>query len=269
MFAFIFGSQMSDALDFLYSKCDFKEQIWIQNRLGQPSSKITFFQHNQFTIAILLRHGSHYEYPAHLIPFSSNILALKQLGVKKIWGFGTSCSLSRELNLGEVGIVREFDTLFACHNRVTAGSIFKNSIYYSLHNFDKNSFCKITNTYLQSTYFKDVKLLKYALINGPFNVTNSQSNELLNRGCDVIGMTLGYEAMAATGFEITYCPITFISDKMEDEKYISCWESMPEHINTFLDNFLKIFCKKNVLTCIKDDVPLKIPTTFPFHQYPV
>ncbi|MFH0922559.1 MAG: MTAP family purine nucleoside phosphorylase, partial [Candidatus Micrarchaeota archaeon] len=67
------------------------------NQFGRPSAPISICEYQGIEFAFLQRHGKSHEFPAHKVPYTANIWALKQLGVDAILANFTCGSLQEHI----------------------------------------------------------------------------------------------------------------------------------------------------------------------------
>ena len=69
-----------------YSFLDDVEEIVVDTPWGAPSDAITLGQVAGRSVAFLPRHGRHHDVPPHRVNFRANVWALRELGVRRVFG---------------------------------------------------------------------------------------------------------------------------------------------------------------------------------------
>jgi 5'-methylthioadenosine phosphorylase len=77
------------------------QQIEVETPFGKPAAPITIADIEGRSVAFLPRHGASHEFPPHKIPYQANAWALRELGVKRVFGPCAVGSLRGEVAPGD------------------------------------------------------------------------------------------------------------------------------------------------------------------------
>ena len=91
-----------------YSFLEDTEEIEVKTPYGPPSDKIVMGQVGGKNVAFMPRHGRNHDLPPHMINFRANIYAMKELGVKYLFGPCASGSLQPYVKPGHFVICDQF-----------------------------------------------------------------------------------------------------------------------------------------------------------------
>ncbi|MCK5567864.1 MAG: MTAP family purine nucleoside phosphorylase, partial [Actinomycetia bacterium] len=91
-----------------YSFLEDTTELEIKTPYGDPSDKIVIGEVSGKSVAFMPRHGRNHGLPPHMINFRANIYAMKELGVKYIFGPCASGSLQPHIKPGQFVICDQF-----------------------------------------------------------------------------------------------------------------------------------------------------------------
>lgn len=149
-------------------------------------------------IALILRHGNDPKNNIlpHLINYRANLKALKDIGVSEIVGINSTGSLKKNLRPGMIVVPDDFITLTA------TPTIFKNKAVHITPSLNEEVRRKI----IQAAVKKKLKVIKkgtYWQTQGPRLETKAEIKMMTNFA-DIVGMTMGNEAVIALELGIPY-----------------------------------------------------------------
>ena len=231
------------------------EEIEVETEFGNPSDKITVGTIFGKKVAFLPRHGKNHQIPPHRIPYKANIMALKQIGVKKIIAPSAVGSLKKNIKPGDFVICDQFidrtkkrDDTFFDGPRVA-------------HIESAYPYCQ----QLREVAFKQAKKLNLtvhkkgtvAVIEGPKFSTVAESVFYSKMGCDVINMTQYPEVILALEAGICYLNISMVTDY--DVGIYAKTKIEPVSIEQVLANFKNNNDKlKNLISEVIKNVPSEV-----------
>ncbi len=237
-----------------YSFLEDTQEIEIDTPYGPPSDKIILGEASGKRIAFIPRHGRNHDFPPHKINYRANIYAMKQLGVKYIFGPCAAGSLQPYIKPGHFVICDQF---------------------VDRTNGRKDTFFdgpKVVHIAMAEPYCPDLRKIvietaegmgiKYhpkgtvVVIKGPRFSTIPESRWFASQGWEVINMTQYPEAYLAREQEICYVNISLITDYdvglegYPDIKPVS----IEEVVQVFNENNEKV---RNLLFKAIEKIPMK------------
>ncbi|MEM2130895.1 MAG: S-methyl-5'-thioadenosine phosphorylase [Candidatus Woesearchaeota archaeon] len=185
-------------------------KVKITTKYGEPSDLITIGKIKNKEVAILPRHGSKHFYSPSKVPFRANLMAFKELGVKKIISVNAVGSLREELKPGHFVFTNQFIDMTKKRD-------------YSFYETEKVAHVSVADPFcnnLRQLLIKKAKQLDYdyhtdgtcVVIEGPRFSTRAESMFFKSWGADTINMTLVPEVILARELEICYANIAMITD---------------------------------------------------------
>ena len=84
------------------------EQFDLTTHWGPPSSPVTIGTYEGCRVAFLARHGASHQWPPHRVNYRANVDAMRQLGVRALFGPFACGSLKADLGPGDLVIVDQF-----------------------------------------------------------------------------------------------------------------------------------------------------------------
>ncbi|MBC7333018.1 MAG: S-methyl-5'-thioadenosine phosphorylase [Actinobacteria bacterium] len=220
-----------------YSFLKVKEEVDIDTPYGKPSDKIVISELDGLRVAFLPRHGRKHNFPPHMINYRANVFAMKQLGVKQIFGPCASGSLQPWIKPGEFVICDQFVDR-------TKGRI---DTFYdgpkTTHISMAEPYCPELREILAETA-RELGISFHekgtvVVIQGPRFSTRSESRWFSSQGWEVINMTQYPECYLARELEICYVNISLITD------YDVGLEGHPEIKPVTHEEVIKVFNQNN------------------------
>ncbi len=187
-----------------------KKEINIKTKYGDPSDSIIVGELEGLKIAFLPRHGRKHTIPPHMINYRANLYAMKELGVKQIFGPCAAGSLQPEIKPGDFVICDQFIDRTRCR---------KDTFYdgpITTHISTAEPYCPD----LRRIVIDSAKHLRInhhptgtvVIIQGPRFSTRAESRWFGSHGWEVINMTQYPEVALARELEICYVNISLITD---------------------------------------------------------
>lgn len=186
------------------------KEVDVKTEFGKPSDRIVITDFNGTNVAFLPRHGAGHTIPPHMVNYRANIMALKQLGVKKVIGLAAVGSLREQMKPGDVVLPDQFIDMTKQR---------KPTFYDGpkvVHVSAADPFCpdlrKVACEVIKSMKLRFHNKGTYICIEGPRFSTRAESKLWRNFGADVVGMTLVPEAQLCREAEMCYLSICTVSD---------------------------------------------------------
>jgi 5'-methylthioadenosine phosphorylase len=201
----------------LYALLDDVEEVTVDTPFGPPAAPVTIGDVAGRRVAFLPRHGRDHSLPPHRVPYRANAWAMRELGVRAIFGPCASGSLQPDIRPGEFVVV---DQLV---DRTSGRAA-------SLHDgpdsppgfgpVDHVSFAEPYDARLRAVAVDACKAEgvtvhdggTVVIIEGPRFSTRAESRWYGAQGWQVINMTQMPEAVLATEIGVPYASIALITD---------------------------------------------------------
>lgn len=208
----------------------------VETSFGRPSAPVLIGKLGSEKVAFLPRHGTKHEILPSEINFRANILALKSVGVTRVYSVSAVGSLVQEIEPGHLVIPNQY---FDFTRGKRAGTFFGDGIV--AHVSTAQPACPL----LTGQAFDAAQRLghpihrdmTYACVEGPRLGTRAESFFLKGAQCDVVGMTNVPEAFLAREAQLCYCTIAVVTD-------YDCWLDDPSQHAT-VDKVIALY-KKNL-----------------------
>ena len=186
------------------------KELKVDTPYGRPSSSVYMATIEGKRVAFIPRHGANHIYPPHEINYRANVWALKQLGVKFVFGPCASGSLQKNVKPG--------DFVF-CDQFVDRTSGRKDTFYdgpLTTHVSAANPYCPTLRDralrYAKKLNLPHHKTGTVVVIQGPRFSSKAESQWYTKMGWEVINMTQYPEAILARELEMCYLNISLITD---------------------------------------------------------
>jgi 5'-methylthioadenosine phosphorylase len=186
------------------------KEVKIHTPFGAPSDLISVSEYKGINVAFLPRHGKRHTIPPHMINFRANIMALRDLGVKRIFAPSAVGSLKEDMKPGELVIPDQFIDFtkkreYTFYDGAVVG-------HFSM----ADPFCPE----MRSMVIDAAKRFgighhgaaTYVCVEGPRFSTRAESKLFRSWGADIIGMTLVPEVNLAREAGICYTTLATITD---------------------------------------------------------
>ncbi len=193
-----------------YSFLDDVESVAIDTPYGIPSSRVFIGELGGRRVAFLPRHGVDHQYPAHTINYRANLWAMKELGVRWIFGPCASGSLQADVRIGDFVVCDQFvDRTTGRRDTFYDGPI-------TTHVSAADPYSPVLRRLLiEGCRELDIPVHEtgtVVVIQGPRFSTRAESRWFSSAGWEVINMTAYPEGYLARELEIAYANVSLITD---------------------------------------------------------
>ena len=205
------GTGLGDALATELSTAEYRK---METPFGRPSGPILLGELGRRRIAFVNRHGEGHTLPPAEVPYTANIFALKQLGVRTVIASGAVGSLREQIAPGDLVLVTQFiDKTFKRTNTFFGG-------FGAVHCEMAEPVCRrLRETLLHVATPLEITTHPegtYVCMEGPQFSTRAESQMHRAWGGDLIGMTAMPEAKLAREAQMCYALVALASD-------YDCW----------------------------------------------
>jgi 5'-methylthioadenosine phosphorylase len=201
----------------LYSLLDDVEEVALDTPYGPPSAPVTIGEVAGRRVAFLPRHGLGHTLPPHKVPYRANAWALRELGVRAVFGPCASGSLQPDIHPGEFVVVDQIIDR-------TSG---RPSTFHDGPG-SPEGMAPVDHVSFADPYDADLRKVAVeacraegvtvhdggtvVVIEGPRFSTRAESRWYAAQGWHVINMTQMPEAVLATEAGVPYSAIALITD---------------------------------------------------------
>jgi 5'-methylthioadenosine phosphorylase len=178
-----------------------REEKRLKTRFGTAKAYVCAGGRREFLF--LPRHGKDHSIPPHRINFRANLQALKEEGVERVIATSAVGSISRKLQVGELGLLDQFIDLSKRHLTFFD----RRPVHVDMtHPYDPG----LQTIILKAAAALGMRLttgLVYVSVDGPRYETSAEIRMFGLLGGDVVGMTGGPEAILANELGMSYASI--------------------------------------------------------------
>ena len=201
----------------LYSLLDDVDEIAVDTPFGPPSAPVTIGEVGGRRVAFLPRHGRDHSLPPHRVPYRANAWALRELGVRAVFGPCASGSLDPDVRPGDFVVIDQLvDRTYGRECTFHDGP----GTPEGLAPVDHVSFAEPYDGRLRATAVEACRSEgvtvhdggTVVVINGPRFSTKAESRWYAAQGWQVVNMTQMPEAVLAAEAGIPYAAIALITD---------------------------------------------------------
>jgi len=220
-----------------YSFLDIKEEFYVDTPYGAPSDKIVIGAHEGIDVAFIPRHGRNHSIPPHMINYRANVFAMKEIGVKRLFGPCSAGSLQSYIKPGDFVICDQFiDRTNSRKDTFYDGPITR-------HVSSASPYCPdLRKVVIESAAEIGISCHDkgtIVVIQGPRFSTKAESRWFSSQGWEVVNMTQYPECYLARELEICYVNISLITD------YDAGLESNPEIKPVTYEEVMRVFKDNN------------------------
>ncbi len=188
-----------------------REKVSVDTKYGKVNLDVVDLEGT--SIALLKRHGSNHSIPPHKINYRANIMALKMLGVKRIFATAAVGSLHMDFEPGNLLLITDFID-FTWGRDVT---FFDEPGEQVIHVDMTTPYCpKLRENLHHAACLMEIPLRTgkstYVCTQGPRFETASEISMYGQLGADVVGMTSVPEVILAREAEICYATIAIVTN---------------------------------------------------------
>jgi len=209
----------------LYSLLDDVTEVEIDTPYGPPAAPVTIGEIAGRRVAFLPRHGRDHELPPHRVPYRANAWAMRELGVRALFGPCASGSLQPDINPGDFVIAdqivdRTWGRASSFHDGPGSPDGFAPVDHVS---FADPYDARLRSVAVAACHDEGVTTHDggtVVVVQGPRFSTRAESRWFTAQGWHVINMTQMPEAALATEIGVPYAAIALITDNdvgLEDE----------------------------------------------------
>jgi 5'-methylthioadenosine phosphorylase len=178
---------------------------------GPPSAPVTVGEVGGRRVAFLPRHGRHHEYPPHRVNYRANLWALRELGVRRVFGPCAVGSLRPEMEPGHIVVLDQLvDRTWGRPDTYADGPVVSHISF-------ADPYCPEVAEVVRRRA-ADVGGLRVhprgtvVVIQGPRFSTRAESAWYRSAGFDLINMTQHPEAYLARELGMCYSGVALVTD---------------------------------------------------------
>ena len=202
----------------LYSLLDDVEEVVVDTPFGPPAAPVTIGEVAGRRVAFLPRHGRDHTLPPHRVPYRANAWALRELGVRAIFGPCASGSLQADIHPGEFVVLDQIVDRTA--GRAVVVPRRARAAPTGIAPVDHVTFAdpyddRLRTVAVAACRAEGVTVHEggtVVVIEGPRFSTRAESRWYAAQGWQVINMTQMPEAALAAEMGIPYAAIALITD---------------------------------------------------------
>lgn len=213
------------------------EEHRIETPYGPPSDTVTIGQVGSKRVAFLPRHGRDHSIPPHRINYRANVWAMRELGVRWIFGPCAVGSLQPHLRPGDFVLCDQF----VDRTRGRADTFYDGPI--ATHVSAADPYCPTLRALVAGVAREQGLPLHergtVVVIQGPRFSTRAESRWFRAQGWEVINMTQYPEAILARELGLCYVNISLVTD------YDVGVEGDPEAQPVTAEEVMRIFAANN------------------------
>jgi 5'-methylthioadenosine phosphorylase len=186
------------------------KEVKIHTPFGSPSDLISIGEYKGIKVAFLPRHGKRHTIPPHLINYRANIMAMRDLGVRRILAPSAVGSLRDEMRPGDLVVPNQFIDF----TKKREYTFYEGAVvgHFSM----ADPFCPETRSVVIETAKKlgiaNHPTATYVCIEGPRFSTRAESKLFRGWGADIIGMTLVPEVSLSRELGLCYTTLATVTD---------------------------------------------------------
>ena len=193
-----------------YEGLSITESRVVETELGCTTAPLVFGTLNEKPVVFLARHGESHTVPPHKVNYRANILALNEVGVKRIIAVNAVGGISEKMIANAICLPDQiidythgrqdtfFDGEFKPLDHVDSSYPYDDALSNSL------------NRAAQASQIEVEKGGVYGATQGPRLETAAEILRLEKDGCDIVGMTGMPEAVLARELDLPYACISLV-----------------------------------------------------------
>jgi 5'-methylthioadenosine phosphorylase len=232
------------------------KEVKIHTPFGSPSDLISLGEYKGVKVAFLPRHGKRHTIPPHLINFRANIMAMRDLGVRRILAPSAVGSLREEMKPGDLVIPDQFIDFtkkrdYTFYEGAVVG-------HFSM----ADPFCPEARSGIIETAkrlgIRHHPAATYICIEGPRFSTRAESKLFRSWGADIIGMTLVPEVSLAREVGLCYTTLATVTDydvwaekPVTAQEVVQTLKSNVEKVKSLLVEAIPVLAKERKCDCAR------------------
>jgi 5'-methylthioadenosine phosphorylase len=201
----------------LYSLLEDVEEVTVDTPFGPPSAPVTIGEVAGRRVAFLPRHGRDHGLPPHRVPYRANVWAMRELGVRAMFGPCASGSLQPDIHPGE----------FVVLDQIVDRTVGREGTFHDGPHVT-DGFAPVDHVSFAEPYdaaLRDIAVEAcrdegvdvhdtgtVVVMQGPRFSTRAESRWYGTQGWHVVNMTQMPEAVLATEIRVPYAAIALITD---------------------------------------------------------
>lgn len=233
MIGIIGGTSLQQISDLIIT-----EKSVIRTPFGIPSAPMVRGSLHGHEVTFLPRHGVQHTIPPHMINYRANIWALHHIGCQEVFAFSAMCSISPDINVGQIVIPNQLID-YTWDRKAT----FFNS------QIDTIQYTEFSEPYSTSSREKLIQVAKqqtcgyadnatYGVTQGPRYETRAEVRRYQNDGCDLLGMTGMPEAALAQEIGLDYAVCGLVTTSNAEQRNREPLPHTSSDKNTVFERFL-------------------------------
>jgi 5'-methylthioadenosine phosphorylase len=194
-----------------YEFLDDTAEVVVPTPYGAPSAPVTTGLVGDRQVAFLPRHGVRHEYPPHRVNYRANLWALRDLGVRRIFGPCAAGSLQPDTHPGDMVILDQLvDRTWGRPDTYADGPVVNHVTF-------ADPYCPELGAVVRSQAQTMADLTVHdggtaVVIQGPRFSTRAESAWYRSAGWEIINMTQYPEAYLARELGMCYSGIALVTD---------------------------------------------------------
>lgn len=177
---------------------------------GMPSAPVAIGSLGERRVAFIPRHGAHHELPPHRINVRANVWAMRELGVRRIFGPCASGSLRADIAPGHFVMCDQLVDRTSGRSATFFDGGVTNHVSFA------DPYCpELRAAAVAAGRSQGITVHEggtVVVINGPRFSTRAESRWFARMGWDVVNMTQSPEAVLARELGLCYTTIALITD---------------------------------------------------------
>ena len=188
-----------------YAFLEGAEEHAVETPYGDPSAPIAVGTVAGRRVAFLPRHGTHHDFPPHLLPYRANLWALRSLGVRQVLGPCAVGGLGDAVAPGELVVP---DQLVDRTTSRAATYVERGAVHLPF----ADPYCPRVSEALVGAASDVRRGGTMVVIEGPRFSTRAESRHYAVQGWDLINMTGAPEAALAREMKMCYAALALVTD---------------------------------------------------------
>jgi 5'-methylthioadenosine phosphorylase len=186
-------------------------EVAIQTPYGDPSAPVMTGTVGDRRVAFLPRHGVRHQYPPHRVNYRANLWALRELGVRRIFGPCAAGSLQPVIHPGDFVLLDQLvDRTWGRQDTYADGPTVRHVSFADPYCAELGAVVRSVASTVSDLNLHDGGTA--VVVQGPRFSTRAESAWYRTAGWEVINMTQYPEAYLARELGLCYCGIALVTD---------------------------------------------------------